>query len=896
MSILYPLSLLATALIHSQTNKTLESNRTAFNVEEQQKNRLHQALLAKNQLEWQAEVETARQIFQRNENEREFERRIRMLEKDYDLKTAYPLVEVPHKFRRQYTSNNQVVVLPAPMAISAKPPSTQVMNGMPNYSLEWNSGLDAIMGQQISDNFRAEYPFVVLRNIWKLQSPLRDEVAARYLFDEFPSLAVAIIFPEILFNELRIGVGFWFDGMRLPLYGELLRIEDYDALLQKLVAIDTHHLYDNYPDAIFRDDVARRNGQALNGGGNFEIGPYQQRDFARFLAQCCSFAALSVIDSYRVAIADQVPYMPTYIETLSQSTDYQKYLPLLLPIFEESMSRIWTQHPVFGLTQQLQVADALLTSGQEDWAYQWWQNATTRFLDIEGVVTLSDHNTLLNKLALHLAEYSSDDKYKGLLEEITLLSHRLFPDHPDLINLPQIEITLLESKLSIVDEGEKEWALDLQQEIEIMIQEYKDTLARFKEHTSVESQNKLEKVIDAVSKMRITITAFGAVNAGKSSLLSSMMGLNGSQNDNPFTVSPVPETWDKFSESNQGVSWESIEGFELILRDTPGLLGNNPKHLDIAKEIAMESNIVVFVVYPYLAGDLSHALIEILSANKPVIVVINKMDILKSDELAAIEKHIIDQFDDQIPPQNIVHAAAAPTTDSPQIHAVVERILDILKEETKFIVSQPLEQFGDKFIDEARAAVDAISNKKEVELERDAGKQRQAVKNKKERAMQTVANRAVMASGAAGLIPFFFDAVSTTVIANEMVGKIAEIYELNIAKVDNKRIAAALTGTFAGVLGASWMTLAAYKTFTSGLQLNPFTYVLGMTGDALMTYFIVYVIGDAFSEICANGVLEEIDEHLANEVSESIKRNFDELFWNKLPKGIRKRIDHPDFN
>ena len=142
------------------------------------------------------------------------------------------------------------------------------------------------------------------------------------------------------------------------------------------------------------------------------------------------------------------------------------------------------------------------------------------------------------------------------------------------------------------------------------------------------------------------VALIGKPNVGKSTLMNSLLGLKLS------IVTPKPQTT---RHSILGILSE--ENYQIIFYDTPGLLVPRYKlqdrMLSAARRAIDESDLIVFMVEPEdkITKLVDETLTEILGKKKFVILVINKIDTIKKDDLLPIIERYNQayQFEEIIP-------------------------------------------------------------------------------------------------------------------------------------------------------------------------------------------------------------------------------------------------------
>lgn len=215
--------------------------------------------------------------------------------------------------------------------------------------------------------------------------------------------------------------------------------------------------------------------------------------------------------------------------------------------------------------------------------------------------------------------------------------------------------------------------------------------------------NSLKKLDQSV----IHIAVFGLVSRGKSAVLNALLGQKILQTGplNGVTQWPRAVLWSPSTTGKVKV--------ELI--DTPGLDEiDGQKRAQMAKEVARQADLILFVV----AGDITRteyqALCELRQAQKPIILVFNKIDLYPEQDRQTIYQQLQklgansssgNQLHQLLSSSEIVMVAAEPAaievrvewpdgrvtyeweTPTPQIDELKEKILNILNQEGRSLLA-----------------------------------------------------------------------------------------------------------------------------------------------------------------------------------------------------------------
>jgi GTPase len=200
-----------------------------------------------------------------------------------------------------------------------------------------------------------------------------------------------------------------------------------------------------------------------------------------------------------------------------------------------------------------------------------------------------------------------------------------------------------------------------------------NTLTRLKGCTKQEQAElqqqfrELEEMQRKLSQGRVEIVVFGEISTGKSALINALIGRE-------VTAVNVQGGWTKQIGRN---AWESagyvvpsFENSQVVLIDTPGLneVGGGDRAL-MAAEAARTADLILFVSDSDLNEIEFNALLALKGVNKPLIFVLNKLDLYsRAEQSRLIEILRDDRLRELIEPADFVGTKADPR----EIEKVIE--------------------------------------------------------------------------------------------------------------------------------------------------------------------------------------------------------------------------------
>ncbi|RIK73753.1 MAG: GTP-binding protein [Planctomycetota bacterium] len=348
-------------------------------------------------------------------------------------------------------------------------------------------------------------------------------------------------------------------------------------------------------------------------------------------------------------------------------------------------------------------------------------------------------------------------------------------------------------------------------------------IARFKGcneqelHELSDDLNELARMAEKLRSGRVEIAVFGEISTGKSALINALCG------EQRAAVN-VRGGWTK---DVWHVPWESagycvpgLEQSQVVLVDTPGLNEVDGAHrAEMAHAAAARADLVIFVADSDLNDIEYRALVELAASDKPLLLVLNKADLYRPDQL----RDLLALFRGPrlagvVEPQNIVAAQADPREveyviqsadgrtrsewrrPQPNVEEVKARIVELLSADGKALIA-------------LNAAIFAADKSDRMSALR--------VRFREEEAARTIWSFAVTKALAVALNPIgAADVIGGIAVDAAMVVTLGRIYGIQIS-TNNARSLAASIAKSAGLVTVfeamvSWAS-SAFKALTVGL-------------------------------------------------------------------------------
>jgi small GTP-binding protein len=339
---------------------------------------------------------------------------------------------------------------------------------------------------------------------------------------------------------------------------------------------------------------------------------------------------------------------------------------------------------------------------------------------------------------------------------------------------------------------------------------------------------------------RVDIVVFGEISTGKSALINALIGEQRAAVD-------VRGGWTK---DVWHVPWESagycvpgLADSQVVLVDTPGLNEvDGASRAEMAHAAAARSDLVLFVVDSDINESEYRALVELAASHKPLLLVLNKSDLYRPDQLADLlavfrgprlagvvdPDHVVTAQADPREVEYVIESADGRKRSEwrkspPQVDEVRARIVELLASEGKALLA-------------LNAAIFAADKSDRMAALR--------VRYREQEAASAIWTFAVTKSMAVALTPVAaVDVLGGVAIDATMVVTLGRIYGISISTRNARALATSIAKS-AGIVTVfealvSWAS-SAFKALTAG-----FGTVVTAVPQGAAAGFGSYIVGQA---------------------------------------------------
>jgi GTPase len=350
----------------------------------------------------------------------------------------------------------------------------------------------------------------------------------------------------------------------------------------------------------------------------------------------------------------------------------------------------------------------------------------------------------------------------------------------------------------------------------------------------------LRQMHDKLTSGRVEIVVFGEISTGKSALINALVGRTVASVDvrGGWTREVWHVAWD-----GTGYMLPGLGQSQVVLVDTPGIneVGGGPRG-EMAREAAQRSDLVLFVTDSDLNETEHTALVELAAFHKPLIVVLNKLDLYSREQrerLLGVIRH--ERLLEIVPAEHVVTAAADPrereciiqAADGSERSEWQKPLPDVA--ELKALILELLDREGLSLI-ALNAALYAADKSDRVAALR--------VQLRNTRAQQVIWSYATLKVIGVGLNPVpVADIFGGTAIDAAMIVTLAAVYGLQMSRSHASRLAASIAQA-AGLMTAGVLASSALISLLKGLTFGKST-LLTAVPQGLAAGFGSYIVGQA---------------------------------------------------
>ncbi len=350
----------------------------------------------------------------------------------------------------------------------------------------------------------------------------------------------------------------------------------------------------------------------------------------------------------------------------------------------------------------------------------------------------------------------------------------------------------------------------------------------------------VEEMLARMQQGQLHIAVFGRVSVGKSALLNALLG------EKKFSTSPLHGE----TKTTQQGQWQEYESGNIFLIDTPGINEiDGEKREQLAKDVAVRAELVLFVVDGDLTDTEVQALKTISAQHRPIILVLNKIDRYQTHEKEALFNSLELHSSGLVDKRNIVGAAADPAeqfiiqldeagneTESSRKPAadvvqVRTRLWEILQTEGKTLSALNASLFAGQLSDQV--------GQRMIQARSEIG--------------QKIIHSYCAAKGVAvafNPVPVA-DLVAAAVVDVSMVVHLSKIFGLPLSKSEAGSLIKTIGAQMILLMGTVWavhFVSSALKLGTTGLS------AMATGGaQAAVAYYSTYIVGQATEQYLAQG-------------------------------------------
>lgn len=355
-----------------------------------------------------------------------------------------------------------------------------------------------------------------------------------------------------------------------------------------------------------------------------------------------------------------------------------------------------------------------------------------------------------------------------------------------------------------------------------------------------EDYAQVQAMLDKLDHGHLHIAAFGRVSVGKSATLNALLG------EERFSTSPLHGE----TRRTQMGRWEEYETGGVFLIDTPGINEVDGEERErMAREVAGRADLVLFIVDSDLTDTEILALKSLLAQNRPLILVLNKVDrYSRADReilMASLARHSTGLVD----PRNLVAISAAPPEQlvlmvdeegneteavrrrPPSAAELKERLWQILEGEGKTLVALNAGLFAGDLSERV--------SERMLDIRRELG-------------ARVIRTYSISKGVAVALNPIpLADLLAAAVVDVSMVVHLSRLYGMSLTRAEAGNLVRTIGAQMLMLMGTVWavhFVSSALKAGTAGLS----ALVTGAAQGAV-AYYSTFIVGQAAEQYLARG-------------------------------------------
>jgi len=355
-----------------------------------------------------------------------------------------------------------------------------------------------------------------------------------------------------------------------------------------------------------------------------------------------------------------------------------------------------------------------------------------------------------------------------------------------------------------------------------------------------EDYAQVQAMLDKLDHGHLHIAAFGRVSVGKSATLNALLG------EERFSTSPLHGE----TRRTQMGRWEEYETGGVFLIDTPGINEVDGEERErMAREVAGRADLVLFIVDSDLTETEIQALKSLLAQNRPLILVLNKVDRYSRADREILMASLARHSNGLVDPRNLVAISAAPPEQlvlmvdeegnetealrkrPSNVAELKDRLWQILEGEGKTLAALNAGLFAGDLSERVSERI--------LEIRRELG-------------ARVIRTYSISKGVAVALNPIpLADLLAAAVVDVSMVVHLSRLYGMSLTRAEAGNLVRTIGAQMLMLMGTVWavhFVSSALKAGTAGLS----ALVTGAAQGAV-AYYSTFIVGQAAEQYLARG-------------------------------------------